>query len=90
MSQDAQLRREECRRAVRTHLYARQAVAQSADTIRRGLSREHDFDLSEVSAACLFLTGLTPPQLKGEPEPMGSTLHYQITAAGILAEERGQ
>jgi len=86
--EDLQLRREECRRAVRRHLYARQAVAQSADTIRRGLAIEHDFTLPEVTSAAGFLLDLG--QLKTPENKLGATVHYQITAAGILAEERGE
>lgn len=85
---ELQLRREDCRRAVRTYLYARQAVAQSAATVTRGLSVEHDFTPAEVTAALEFLADLG--QLKIPANPMGSTRHFQINAAGILAEERGQ
>lgn len=85
---ELQLRREDCRRAVRTYLYARQAVAQSAPTVTRGLGIEHDFSLAEVTAALRFLVDLN--QLKIPANPMGAIEHFQINAAGILAEERGQ
>ncbi|MBB5351074.1 hypothetical protein HNR46_001308 [Haloferula luteola] len=84
---ESQLRREECRHAVRGHLYARQAISQSATTIRRGLAREYDFTLSEVEAAAEFLTGLE--QLSVTPDALGGSRYYRITAIGILAEERG-
>lgn len=85
---DIQLRREDCRRAVRAYLYARQAVAQSAATVTRGLTMEHDFTLAEVSSALRFLHDLQ--QLKIPENSMGAIEHFQITARGILAEERGQ
>jgi hypothetical protein len=85
---DLQLRREDCRRAVRAYLYARQAVAQSPATITRGLGMEHDFSLAEVTAALRFLVDLG--QLKIPENKLGASEHFQINAAGILAEERGQ
>lgn len=81
-----QTRREDCRRAVRAHLYARPAVSQSAATISRVLRLEHDFHEAEVSAAADFLVGLA--HLTASHDPLGATKYYQISAEGILAEER--
>lgn len=85
-AEEIQARKEECRREVLAYLYARQAVAQAAPTIRRGLAGEFDFDLPEVRGAAEFLVGLG--LLKATPDPLGATTYYQITAAGILAHER--
>jgi hypothetical protein len=87
---DIQLRREECRHAVRTYLYDRQAVAQSAVTIHRGLAREFDFTQAEVMSALNFWAASNPPQLTAEPDGAGATLYFKITPPGILAHERGK
>ncbi len=83
---DQQARREDCRRAVRAHLYARPAISQTASTICRLLRLEHDFDEAEVSAACEFLVGLS--HVSSSKDPLGATVYYKITTEGILAEER--
>lgn len=83
---ETQARLESCRRAVRSYLYERPAVAQSAVTVHRGLSIEHDFGLEEVAAALSFLAELE--QLRKRPDPLGATVYFQISAEGILAHER--
>jgi hypothetical protein len=88
MSTPDQLRLEEVRFQVRTYLYERQAVAQSAGTIRRGLSTEFDFSQKEVEAALFFLVGMTPPQVSFRNDDRGATKYWQITTVGILAHER--
>lgn len=84
-----QERNEECRRAVRHYLAARPGIALTAEAIQRGLSR-HGWDIPEVKSALHFFVGLKPAQVDAEHEPLGSTLYYQITTDGILADERGQ
>lgn len=81
-----QSRREDCRRAVLAHLAARPLVAQAAPTISRALAREHAFPDAEVEAAAAFLAQLG--HLAAEPDPMGATRYYRITAQGTLAHER--
>ena len=87
--EEQQLRREECRRAVRDYLAVRQAIALHPQDIRRGLNacRVNDFTAEEVAAACVFLVGLKyAEQLTAE---MGATLYYKAASAGVLAYERG-
>lgn len=78
-------RLEECRREVRAYLAERPSIALAPASIRRGL-QEFDFSLKEVKNACAFLKDLG--QLKDETEELGSSVYYQITAAGTLAHER--
>lgn len=88
----AQLRREDCRYGVRAYLAQRPTIAQTSDTICRRIVRsgEGDFEPSEIDAALNFLEGLQPPQVQAKHSPIGATLYYQITAAGVLAHERGE
>lgn len=87
----AQERREECRRDVLGFLAERQAVAHHAATIRNRLNagHAHDYTIEEIAAALAFLAAMEPARAKSMPEPMGSTLYWQATAAGVLAHERG-
>ncbi len=74
------------RRAIRAHLVGRPTVAQSADTIRRHLGREHDATIEGIADALEFLTGLR--HLKLIRDALGGpTKYYQATAEGILAHE---
>ncbi len=88
MSAPDPTRAEECRYEVRHYLAVRPTLAIDARSIHRGLSRSFDFTFSEVEAALAFLTSLD--QVRGNPAALGPTRHYQITAAGTLAEERGE
>ncbi len=82
------LRAEECRKLVRAYLAARRALAFRVEAIRRGLKREEaaDFTDLEIHEELVFLKGLG--FVAFELEPMGSTKNWQITSAGVLAEER--
>lgn len=89
--QQAQLRREECRRLSLDYLANRPALAMRAEAIRRGLEREHaaDFTIEEVTEAIAYLEGLEHPAVKREASGFGATLSYQVTTAGVRAHERG-
>ncbi|BET67172.1 hypothetical protein ASA1KI_20900 [Opitutales bacterium ASA1] len=93
MSPDAiaQERREECRRTVLEHLVGRSHVACHPQDIRRALNagRAHDFDLEEVVSALAFLVMSSPQLATTVRDPMGATVYYQATAAGVLHHERG-
>ena len=82
-----QERREDCRREVRRYLADRPSLAFRAETIRRNLDLEFDFTLDEVVNALAFL--MSAKQADVEPEGMGATEYFKITAAGTLAHERG-
>lgn len=87
MNPDPQ-RNEDCRFAVRHHLAVRGGVAQDPSTIRRHLNRGgENFTLEEVGAACRFLVSLG--HATEQVSSLGTTRFYQATAAGILADERG-
>jgi len=77
------------RRAVRAHLADRPAVAQTARMIFRHVSRDFDCSVDDVEKAALFVAALG--QFKQLDDPMGGSVKsYQVTAAGILAHERGE
>ncbi|WP_414664868.1 hypothetical protein [Horticoccus sp. 23ND18S-11] len=85
----AQERREECRRETLRFLAERQAVAHHPKTVRRRLNdgHEHDFTDADVQAALVFLVSAS--LAREIPDALGATRHYQATAAGVLAHERG-
>lgn len=84
---EAQERREDCRRGVRTFLAERQAVTHRLSAIRRGVNREgNDFTEREITDALVFLAGEKHVEIT--PDPDGATLYYQATSAGVLAHER--
>jgi hypothetical protein len=80
-----QMKREESRREVLAYVAERAGVALSANQIKRGLRDR--FTLADVCAAIGFL--VSKGFVKQEPDPMGATLYFQITADGTLAHERG-
>lgn len=87
MPEQDQLRREDIRRAVRSYLADRPAVALSPTTIARGLRAEWpDITLTEVSAALQFF--VSAKQIEELTESIGSSKYYKITAEGTLAHER--
>lgn len=83
-----QFRREDLRRAVRHYLAQRATVAQDAGTIHRAIRRAEPCELREIEAALTFFIHLDPPQIRTVRESLGATLYYQITSAGVLADER--
>lgn len=88
-----QTQREDLRLAVREVLVAAGQVAFPADVIARRVARLRILDfvpeVPEVEAALALLAGLVPAQVQIHPHALGATSHYQATAAGILAQERG-
>ena len=88
MSITNQERREECRREVRRYLAERPSLAFRAETIRRNLAREFVFTAEEVRDALAFF--VSAKQVEIEPDGLGATDYFKITAAGTLAHERGQ
>lgn len=82
---------EDIRFEVRRHLYGRPTANVDVDTLQHGLRRSGvEADKPEITAALVFLSGLTPPQVVGAPSSLGGTMRWQITSAGILAYERNQ
>lgn len=80
-------RAEDCRHDVLHHLATVSTTARDVPAIRRSINRNSDYTEREVSAACYFLLGLG--YLTRRDDPLGSTVYYQISAAGQLADERG-
>jgi hypothetical protein len=91
MSALSQPQREELRDQVLEVLAAASTAAFDAGVIRRRVIRQQmlDFEptLKEVEAALQLLIGLGYAQ--STPHRLGSTSHYQVTAQGTLAFERG-
>jgi hypothetical protein len=82
---------EDLRYEVRRFLAGRPTVAADLSTLRHGLARWGVTATdAEIQAACMFLAGLTPAQAQQHYASLGSSLSYQITAAGILAYERNE
>lgn len=78
---------ESVRNDVIEYLGARPMVAQSAETIRRKLSKENpEYTLIDVLQALDFLVGLE--LVKKAPDELGSTNYYEITTKGTLYIER--
>lgn len=84
--QEAQLRREECRREVRAYLAERPVLAMRLAAIVRGVREAGGFAEAEVEAALGFLYDLE--QVKQLRPEIGATVSWQITARGTLAYER--
>ena len=82
---------EDLRFEARDFLAARPTAALSAVEIRHGLARKgHDTGLDELTAALIFLEGLSAPQTKRHMNPLGGSIAWQITSAGVLAHERNE
>jgi hypothetical protein len=82
---------EDLRYETRRFLASRPTGASVATTIRHGLVRWGvEATEAEISAACIFLAGLPPPQATGLKASLGSSQAWQITSAGILAFERNE
>lgn len=86
-----QPQREELRAAVREVLVTASTVALPADVIARRITRQKltpfTPELAEVESAVEFIVGLG--HASAIPHSLGATKHYQATAAGVLAHERG-
>ena len=82
---------EDLRFEARAFLAARPTASLSAVEIRHGLARKgHDTGLDELTAALIFLEGLSAPQTKRHKNPLGGSIAWQITSAGVLAHERNE
>lgn len=88
MTTDEILRNEDIRYDVRHHLATRSTLARDLATIHRSLSRDNDYSMAEILRALGFLTDLG--HVKAIASALGATVRYQITAAGQLADERGE
>lgn len=88
-----QTQREDLRLAVREVLVAAGPVAFPADVIARRVDRLQILDfpatVPDVESALALLAGLDPAQVRVHAHELGATKHYQATAAGVLAQERG-
>ena len=81
-----QEKREDARREVRRYLADRPSLAFRSETIRRYLAREWAFTPEEVRNALAFL--VSAHQVEIEPESLGATEYFKVTATGTLAHER--
>lgn len=86
MSDEAQERRELCRREVLRYCADRSVLAFRAETIRNALHREFNFTIDEIKAALQFEHGAG--RLQVEPHAQGATKFYRVTSDGILFHER--
>lgn len=84
--------REEIRYAVRRYLAARPTAAMTMDVIAASLrARGLPVSQTDVEQALAFWMDTEPAQVKSiRPDPHSVTCGYQITTAGVLAEERMQ
>lgn len=85
---DPQEQREDCRREVRRFLAERSQLAFRDQTIQQKLHMEHSFTIGDVRDALAFL--VSDKMVEVEPESLGATLYYKITATGIRAHERSR
>lgn len=80
--------KQELRELARAHLAERPRLALAPEDVHRALSRKMHCTIPEVADALALLVSLE--QAKQVTASLGSTRYYQITAAGILAHERGE
>jgi hypothetical protein len=87
-----QPQREDLRYVVREQLVAAQTVALTAEMISRRVTRarivDFPFGVADIEAALNLLVGLG--QAKETAASLGATKFFQATAAGVLAQERGE
>lgn len=82
---------EDTRYETRAYLASRPTASLAVTDIRHGLARKgYDSTDDLLTAALVFLEGLTPPQVKRHPSPLGASCTWQITSAGTLAHERNE
>lgn len=83
--------KEELRYAVRRYLTARPTAAPTLDMIAHGLrAKGIGASQAEIFEQLTYWTGTDPQQVKIVKPKHGSTKGFQITSAGVLAEERGE
>ncbi len=79
---------EECRHDCLAFLAARSTLCFPAEAVQRGCRREGaDWSQENIRAALELLVGLD--LATATRDSLGSTYYYKITAAGVLAFERG-
>lgn len=80
------------RHAVLRYLGMRFPLAFSPRAIAIHLRSRQEVDLpfadEDVAQACAMLSGMQPELLHGDTDPLGSTVYYRATSAGVLAWER--
>lgn len=82
---------EELRYAVRRYLAARPMAAVPLDTILPGLrAKGFNVHVSKVLPQLMYWVRTEPPQVQIVRPRHGSSQAFQITSAGVLAEERGE
>lgn len=82
---------EDARYEVRRFLYSVCTTAPDANRIKHGLNRWGvELTTDEITAACIFLAGLNPPQVQIHKASLGSSQRFQITSDGQLAYERNE
>lgn len=84
--------REELRYALRRYLAARPTAALSLDMIRHGLAAKGvAADDASILDQLAYWNGTEPVQVKMiKPHKHGQAKAWQITSAGVLAEESGE
>lgn len=83
--------REELRYAVRRYLAARPTAALTLDMITHGLrAKGVGADQDSIFEQLTYWAELPLPQIKTVRPEHGSTKAFQITSAGVLADERGE
>lgn len=85
MSDEAQERRELCRREVLRYCAVRSVLAFKPETVRNALRREFNFTIEEITAALEFERGAG--RLQVEKHEQGATKFYRVTTDGILFHE---
>lgn len=87
----SQTEKEELRTAVREQLCVAARVAFPADTIHRRVERQRllDFDFTPADVADALALLVSLDHATQLPHELGATPHYQATAQGVLAYERG-
>jgi hypothetical protein len=82
--------KENLRHVVLSVLALRAGSALTARQILNRAAQEVDFPITEdqVCHAVGVLAGIDPPLAKLENDELGSTIYWQATGAGVLADER--
>jgi len=80
--------KQELRELVRQHLAERPRIGLRASDVQMRIRRQIECTTPEVEDALALLVSLG--QAQAFNAQLGATKYYQITAAGILAYERGE
>lgn len=84
--------KEDLRHVVLEILVIREGTALTAHRICRIAANEVDFEPTDEDVVIVlkFLNALDPKLVAMESDPLGSTIYWQATPAGVLAQERGR